>query len=49
MQVCRTGNIKAEKFFIEEASMHSELVAGDSIIIKGGRGELSVERQLPEK
>ena len=26
--------------FIEEASMHSELVAGDSITIKGGRGEL---------
>ena len=35
------GNIKAGKnIFIEEASMHSELVAGDSIIIKGGRGEL---------
>jgi len=35
------GNIKAGKsIFIEEASMHSELVAGDSITIKGGRGEL---------
>ena len=35
------GNIKAGRsIFIEEASMHSELVAGDSITIKGGRGEL---------
>jgi uncharacterized protein (DUF342 family) len=35
------GNIKAGKsIFIEEASLHSELVAGDSITIKGGRGEL---------
>jgi hypothetical protein len=35
------GNLKAGKnIFIEEASLHSELVAGDSIIIKGGRGEL---------
>ena len=35
------GNLKASKnIFIEEASLHSELVAGDSIIIKGGRGEL---------
>ncbi len=35
------GNIRAGKsIFIEEASLHSELVAGDSITIKGGRGEL---------
>ncbi|HMV44838.1 MAG TPA: FapA family protein [Leptospiraceae bacterium] len=35
------GNIKAGKnIIIEEASLHSELVAGDSIVIKGGRGEL---------
>ncbi len=35
------GNIKAGKsIFIEEASMHSDLVAGESITIKGGRGEL---------
>ncbi len=26
--------------FIEEASMHSELVAGESVFIRGGRGEL---------
>jgi uncharacterized protein len=35
------GNIKAgNNIFIEEASMHSDLVAGESIQIKGGRGEL---------
>lgn len=35
------GNLKAGKsIFIEEASMHSDLVAGESITIKGGRGEL---------
>ncbi|MBE7413236.1 MAG: FapA family protein [Leptospiraceae bacterium] len=30
-----TGSI-----FIQEASMHSELLAGESIVIKGGKGEL---------
>ena len=35
------GNLKAgHNILIVEASMHSELVAGDSIIIMGGRGEL---------
>jgi uncharacterized protein (DUF342 family) len=35
------GNLKAGgSIFIEEASLHSTLVAGDGIVIQGGRGEL---------
>ncbi|TGK37431.1 DUF342 domain-containing protein [Leptospira gomenensis] len=32
--------IAKNTIFIEEASMHSELVAGESVVIRGGRGEL---------
>ncbi|PJZ52560.1 polymerase [Leptospira adleri] len=32
--------ISKNTIFIEEASMHSELVAGESVVIRGGRGEL---------
>ncbi|EMJ93211.1 DUF342 domain-containing protein [Leptospira alstonii] len=32
--------IAKNTIFIEEASMHSELVAGESVVIHGGRGEL---------
>ncbi|WP_061249512.1 DUF342 domain-containing protein [Leptospira alstonii] len=32
--------IAKNTIFIEEASMHSELVAGESVVIQGGRGEL---------
>lgn len=32
--------ISKSTIFIEEASMHSELVAGESVVIRGGRGEL---------
>lgn len=35
------GKISAKNsIFIEEASMHSELVAGESVIVRGGRGEI---------
>jgi len=35
------GNLKAGgSIFIEEASLHSNLVAGEAIVIQGGRGEL---------
>ncbi|MCG6193617.1 FapA family protein [Leptospira sp. FAT2] len=32
--------IAKNTIFIEEASMHSDLVAGESVVIRGGRGEL---------
>ncbi|EQA46988.1 PF03961 family protein [Leptospira broomii serovar Hurstbridge str. 5399] len=32
--------IAKNSIFIEEASMHSELIAGESILVRGGRGEL---------
>lgn len=35
------GSLKANgSIFIEEASLHSSIVAGESIVIQGGRGEL---------
>ncbi|TGK17451.1 DUF342 domain-containing protein [Leptospira fluminis] len=32
--------IAKNSIFIEEASMHSELIAGESVLVRGGRGEL---------
>lgn len=34
------GNISAAEIFVHEASMHSELKAKDSIVVKGGKGLL---------
>lgn len=35
------GKISAKNsIFIEEAAMHSELIAGESVIVRGGRGEI---------
>ncbi|TGK05545.1 DUF342 domain-containing protein [Leptospira langatensis] len=35
------GKMQAKNsIFIEEAAMHSELIAGESIVVRGGRGEI---------